>query len=559
MYVYFSDEKFYTVEDAVEKLGFGPFQILVTVFAGLIWLADAMELMLLSVLSPNVKCLWDLSDSEEASITSVVFVGFFFGAFVWGAVCDVIGRKMGLLVVNVFVLVFGVLSAIPITSDPSAKYPAYPWLLLCRAGVGFGAGGTGQAVTYYAEFLPKRFRGVCITLQEMWWALGSILGAGLAVAVMVPGGLGWHWYLGLSTIPLFIAVSLFVFIPESARFYIVKGKYAKAEKVIKLIARYNCKQPLQGVLVSFEEKERREGCHNSEPVLVRYSEGDVVIGETSETLQQNEEDHPLLDDHDQSDSETTEIKDNVAVNFSTKRRVQLVTASLCTSVKSFLLKNLTLMFLNEMWKTTVLLFFLWFGAAWLYYGIVLLTTQFLQHDPHCGYVLNESNMTCEVLTRDDYISILWTGVAEVPGIVVTMVLVELIGRKLTMVAEFLLTMVGFLLLFVCGERILLTIFLFIIRAFATGVFQAIFVYTPEVYPTTVRAFALGTCSAAARIGAIITPYTAQVLVEHSDLATISLYAGSCLVLAILSCLLPIETKGRSLTDGGAGKNEVGKR
>ncbi len=35
--------------------------------------------------------------------------------------------------------------------------------------------------------------------------------------------------------------------------------------------------------------------------------------------------------------------------------------------------------------------------------------------------------------------------------------------------------------------------------------------------------------------------------EHSDLATISLYAGSCLVLAILSCLLPIETKGRSLT------------
>ena len=35
--------------------------------------------------------------------------------------------------------------------------------------------------------------------------------------------------------------------------------------------------------------------------------------------------------------------------------------------------------------------------------------------------------------------------------------------------------------------------------------------------------------------------------EHSDLATISLYAGSCVVLAILSYLLPIETKGRSLT------------
>ncbi len=36
-----------------------------------------------------------------------------------------------------------------------------------------------------------------------------MLGAALAVIVMVPGGLGWHWYLGLATIPLFIAIVLF--------------------------------------------------------------------------------------------------------------------------------------------------------------------------------------------------------------------------------------------------------------------------------------------------------------------------------------------------------------
>ena len=34
-------------------------------------LADAMELMLLSVLGPIVKCQWDLSTAEEAIITSV--------------------------------------------------------------------------------------------------------------------------------------------------------------------------------------------------------------------------------------------------------------------------------------------------------------------------------------------------------------------------------------------------------------------------------------------------------------------------------------------------------
>lgn len=34
-----SDSQVYTVEDAVEKLGFGTFQIVVTIFSGLIWVS----------------------------------------------------------------------------------------------------------------------------------------------------------------------------------------------------------------------------------------------------------------------------------------------------------------------------------------------------------------------------------------------------------------------------------------------------------------------------------------------------------------------------------------
>ncbi len=60
------------------------------------------------------------------------------------------------------------------------------------------------------------------------------------------------------------------------------------------------------------------------------------------------------------------------------------------------------------------------------------------------------------------------------------------------------------------SRYVITFFLFLIRAFATGVFQAVYVYTPEVYPTNIRGSALGLCTAAARIGALITPFVAQV-------------------------------------------------
>ena len=55
-----------------------------------------------------------------------------------------------------------------------------------------------------------------------------------------------------------------------------------------------------------------------------------------------------------------------------------------------------------------------------------------------------------------------------------------------------------------------TLFLFLTRAFATGVFQAVYVYTPEVYATNVRASALGLHTTAARIGALVTPFNAQV-------------------------------------------------
>ena len=81
----------YTVENAVEAIGFGPFQIVVTIFTGMIWvshkeptdcthsqytcsylqLSDAMEVMLLAVLSPILKCDWDLAPWQQAMLTSV--------------------------------------------------------------------------------------------------------------------------------------------------------------------------------------------------------------------------------------------------------------------------------------------------------------------------------------------------------------------------------------------------------------------------------------------------------------------------------------------------------
>lgn len=523
-------EQVYTVDDAIEKIGFGTFQILIFFLCGFLWLADAMELMILSILSPAVKCQWELSSVEEAIITSVVFLGALIGSMFWGFFGDTFGRKKALIGTNVIVLVCGVLSALKLTPNDD-RIPGYPWLLLCRFGVGFGASGITQVSTYYIEFLPCRTRAVCTVLVSGWWAIGTMFGAGLAVGVMGYDNLGWHWYLGLSATPMALVLLAVPFIPESARFYMAKGKKEQAAKVLKMVAWLNRRSLPQGSICSAEEKSKRKATKSGSEEKTNY----IITGESNDF--ENEKD-PLLDDSTGRVS-ANEIKRQSVLNI------------LALRIKS-VVEHFPLLFVNGMWKVTCILSILWFGSAWLYYGTVLLTTTIFQYNPHCGInnTINYSNGTCEEnqLDTDDYLKIMWTAGAELPGMLVTVLIIEIFGRKLTMVFDYTIALVGFCLLFLCTNEALLTFFLSLIRAFTIGVFQTMYVYTPEVYPTKVRGVGFGVLYAVARLGAISTPYVAQVLFTTSDYATIGLYASSCLVLIAMALLLPVETKGKALRD-----------
>lgn len=69
----------------------------------------------------------------------------------------------------------------------------------------------------------------------------------------------------------------------------------------------------------------------------------------------------------------------------------------------------------------------------------------------------------------------------------------------------------------------------------------------QVYPTQVRSFGLGVCNACSRLGALLSPFLTVDLVEHGHphLAEGTL-AACCAIAALLTWLLPIETKARSL-------------
>jgi hypothetical protein len=83
----------YTLDEAIDHMGFGLFQVKLSLLTGLAWMADAMEMMILSILAPALHCDWLLNEWQKALITTVVFCGMMMSGMVWGKLCDTYGRK----------------------------------------------------------------------------------------------------------------------------------------------------------------------------------------------------------------------------------------------------------------------------------------------------------------------------------------------------------------------------------------------------------------------------------------------------------------------------------
>ena len=101
----------FTCDDAIEMVGFGRFQKRLLFVTGALFSADAMQMMLVSFISPAARCDFDLTIAQEALIASIVFVGMFVGSYVCGTAADKYGRRIVFLGSAACVSFFGLFSA----------------------------------------------------------------------------------------------------------------------------------------------------------------------------------------------------------------------------------------------------------------------------------------------------------------------------------------------------------------------------------------------------------------------------------------------------------------
>ncbi|XP_065902879.1 synaptic vesicle 2-related protein-like isoform X2 [Dysidea avara] len=528
---------FYTVEDVVEQLGFGWYQLGITLFSGSLW---------------------------------VVFLGIMLGAPSWGLMADKFGRKWAMLAVNILISVFGVASSFS---------PNYYVLLLLRGIVGFGIGGGILGATYCTEFIPVRWRAVVLFALEFCWVLGTMFEAVLALLVMTNiHKHGWNWLLGLSAIPIIISTFVVPFVPESPRYLVCKGRVDKAAAILSRAAKFNNTRLPQGRLVTLEEKEHHLQLLKEQQKKVLLSEATPGSCVTVDTML---EDSATANESDSDIAMVTGVRyrketpDYVAtvddINTDTVEMVSIVAESDKTEllsspssedketsqhaswIKDMMYRHyhwLLILFKHGWWKTTMLLWFIWFSANILYYGGTLMITALFQYNKHCGLV-KDVNTTCHMLGRSDYERIVWTAAAEFPGILVVTGLLLVLGRKKSMAINTATIAMFYGLLFICVGKNILTVFLAGIRGLAAGFFMSVYLYTPEVYPTAIRAFGLSLCSAMSRMGGMTAPFIAQTIVPYNENIAIGLCLGLGVLASIACLLLPVETKGRALRDSGS--------
>lgn len=240
------NEQTTTIDEVIDQIGFGPFQLKLLAICGAGWAADAMEVLLIAFALPAVIKEWKLTDPQAGFIGTSIFLGMLLGAWFWGTISDYIGRKTGFQATVLIDSIFGFLSALS---------PSYLWLALLRGLTGFGVGGT-LPVDYsiFAEYLPREKRGRYLVYLESFWALGTILGAGLAWLI-VPS-FGWRVLLAVSAIPGIVVYFIRRYVPESPRYLLISGRTEEVREILKQVAAENGKELSIGQIRPLEKTKK---------------------------------------------------------------------------------------------------------------------------------------------------------------------------------------------------------------------------------------------------------------------------------------------------------------
>jgi len=209
---------------ALDDVSLSRFHLRAVLVSGMGFFTDAYDLFVIGIASTLIKLDWHLDTGRLALLNATMLGAAFLGAFVFGRIADLVGRK------RVYWLVAAVMA---VAAVGSALAPSYWVLIAFRFMLGFGVGGDYPvSAVLMSEYANRKDRGKLVGLVFSTQALGLIVGPLVALGLLGAGtssDLTWRLLLGLGAIPAAAVVYLRRRMPESPRFQVqVQGRAAEA-------------------------------------------------------------------------------------------------------------------------------------------------------------------------------------------------------------------------------------------------------------------------------------------------------------------------------------------
>lgn len=197
---------------------------------------------------------------------SIAIAGCLLGAMVAGFFADLLGRRPLLLLAAIVFLISAYMTGAVDTFVP---------FLIARfiGGVAIGV-ASGMSPMYIAEVSPSETRGQMVSINQLTIVLG-ILAAQIVnwlIAEPMPAGMelppldswncqmGWRWMFWAEAFPAAVFLLLVMFIPESPRWLVMKGKSEQASKVFaKIGGDEYAKVEIETIIAADQEEKESHG------------------------------------------------------------------------------------------------------------------------------------------------------------------------------------------------------------------------------------------------------------------------------------------------------------
>ena len=213
---------------ALDEAPLSRFHSRAVVTAGMGFFTDAYDLFIIGTVSTIIAKEWHLSTSQVGLINSTTLIAAFVGAFVFGRLADVLGRKK----------IYGLEAAIMVVGAlASAFSPSLVWLIAFRFVLGIGVGGDYPvSAVIMSEYANRKDRGKLVGLVFSMQALGTVAGYAVGLTLLSTGmnqDFAWRIMLALGAVPAAAVLYSRRKMPESPRYLArVEGKVAEANEAI---------------------------------------------------------------------------------------------------------------------------------------------------------------------------------------------------------------------------------------------------------------------------------------------------------------------------------------